>query len=457
VDLLRSTTSEEEIMKPFEAFGMDAAINRALADLMYTTPTPIQSRALPVALAGHDLIACAQTGSGKTAVFALPFLQRLATTRRDQPRRRSSPRGLVLVPTRELAIQVSAAFRRYGQHLHVNTAAAYGGVGYGAQVSALRGGVDIVVATPGRLLDLLARGDVRLDQVQYLVIDEADRMLDLGFLPQVRRVMTDGRIPAQGRQTLLFSATMPQQIAALAQDYLTAPKRVEAQAPNSAVSTIEQRLYPVAPTQKGALLAHLLRSETVESAIVFVRTRRRADGLSRLLNRAGVRNEAIHGDVSQNQRERTLAAFRQGRLRVLVATDVASRGLDIPHLSHVVNYDVPNLAEDYVHRIGRTGRAGRAGLAITLYSRTDEALWQAVEKLSATKLEPMRAEGFAYEPDTSTPELTRRQRAEAVAAAAPKRVMRPAGGSPKAIPPVTKQALTVRIADPMGFRGSARA
>jgi len=395
-------------MTTFASLGLAEPIQRALAELGHETPTAIQAEALPVALAGHDLIACAQTGSGKTAVFALPWLHAIAA---DPPRGRH-PVALVLVPTRELAIQVADAFQAYGRHLRFRVGAVYGGVGYGAQLQALSRGVDVLVATPGRLIDHLERGTARLDGVRYLVLDEADRMLDLGFLPQVRRVIDEGRVPRTGRQTLLFSATMPEQIARLAADYLDHPRRVEAHAPMTTVERIDQRFYPVAQDQKAQLLAHLLDAERVESALVFARTRHRANKLSKVLDRAGLANAALHSDVPQNKRERILGEFRRGGLKLLVATDVASRGLDIPHLSHVINFDVPSAAEDYVHRIGRTGRAGREGVAITLYSNTDEALWEAVEKLTGEKLPPTRVPGFPYIVDDSEPELTRRQRAE---------------------------------------------
>ncbi|MCC7018133.1 MAG: DEAD/DEAH box helicase [Ardenticatenales bacterium] len=415
-------------MTTFAELGLAEPVLRALAERDYTTPTPIQIDALPVALAKRDLIACAQTGSGKTAVFALPWLHhRHNDLQRNGGASGRQPEALVLVPTRELAIQVADAFAAYGKHVRFRVTAVYGGVGYGPQTTALTRGVDVLVATPGRLIDHLERGNVRLDGVKYLVLDEADRMLDLGFLPQVRRVLEDGRVPKAGRQTLLFSATMPPQIAALAKDYLHNPERVEVDAPNTAVDRIEQRLYPVAQDQKPELLARLLRDEEVEAAIVFCRTRRRADKLSKALSQAGLTNAAIHSDVAQNKREQILDAFRSGKLRLMIATDVASRGLDIPHLSHVINLDVPTMAEDYVHRIGRTGRAGRDGIAMTLYSHTDEALWQAVEALTGLKLAPITVPDFDYMIDDSEPLLTRRQQADR------NRVARAAGqGVPRA-------------------------
>ncbi len=406
-------------MTTFDSLGLAEPLLRALREREYSTPTDIQSGAIPIALRGQDVIACAQTGSGKTAVFALPWLQR----RIERGAGGRQPDALVLVPTRELAIQVAAAFQSYGQHVRFRVAAIYGGVGFQQQTDALRRGVDVLVATPGRLIDHLERGNVRLDGVTYLVLDEADRMLDLGFLPQVRRVLEDGRVPKAGRQTLLFSATMPPQIAALAADYLHDAERVEAHAPMTMVERIEQRFYPVAQDQKPDLLARLLRDEDVEAAIIFCRTRRRADKLSKALNQHGLKNAAIHSDVAQNKREQILGAFRKGELHILVATDVASRGLDIPHLSHVVNLDVPTMAEDYVHRIGRTGRAGRDGVAMTLYSNTDEALWQAVEALTGQTLPPTRLPDFDYLIDDSEPLLTRRQQADR------NRAARAAGGA----------------------------
>ncbi|MBK6770065.1 MAG: DEAD/DEAH box helicase [Ardenticatenales bacterium] len=436
-------------MTTFAELGLAEPVLRALAERDYTTPTPIQIDAIPVALDKRDLIACAQTGSGKTAVFALPWLHhRYNDLQRNAGSQGRQPEALVLVPTRELAIQVADAFAAYGKHVRFRVTAVYGGVGYGPQTTALTRGVDVLVATPGRLIDHLERGNVRLDGVKYLVLDEADRMLDLGFLPQVRRVLEDGRVPKAGRQTLLFSATMPPQIAALAKDYLHNPERVEVDAPNTAVDRIEQRLYPVAQDQKPELLARLLRDEEVEAALVFCRTRRRADKLSKALNQAGLTNAAIHSDVAQNKREQILDAFRSGKLRLMIATDVASRGLDIPHLSHVINLDVPTMAEDYVHRIGRTGRAGREGIAMTLYSHTDEALWQAVEALTGLKLPPIKVPDFDYMVDDSEPLLTRRQQADrnrvarAAGQGAPRargeRTRQPAGRAPVAGTPVAR-------------------
>lgn len=382
-------------MDSFETIGLCEPLLRALAAAQHVTPTPIQRAALPLALAGHDLIGCAQTGSGKTAAFLLPALQLWTQDTRARAQ------TLVLAPTRELAAQIEQHLTLYAKYLPVKSVAVFGGASMQSQIAGLRRGADIVIATPGRLEDLWQRGHVSLPRLKLVVLDEADRMLDMGFEPQVRAIL--GRLPRE-RQTLLFSATMPPAMERLAARYLRQPQRVEAEAPSSAVPTVDQVVHPVAPEQKQSLLLQLLQTMEADSILVFTRTKRGADRLHRALQRSGHDAERIHGDLSQGQRVRSLLRFRTGDTRVLVATDLAARGLDIPTISHVINYDVPQAAEDYVHRIGRTGRAGRAGQAVTLASRADEKYLRAIETLIGQRLCRRLVEDFAYTADLSTPQ-----------------------------------------------------
>jgi superfamily II DNA/RNA helicase len=330
---------------------------------------------VPLALAGRDIIGIAQTGTGKTAAFALPILHHLATKR--IPAERKSCRVLVLSPTRELSSQILDSFRAYGRHVAVTSALAIGGVPMGKQVRALLGGVDILVATPGRLLDLVQSNALRLNRVDYLVLDEADRMLDMGFIHDIRRIMA--KLPAQ-RQTLLFSATMPQAVAELAAAMLRNPAKVAVTPVASTVDRVIQRIVHVDRQGKSAVLADLLRDEPIDRALVFTRTKHGADKLVRGLGKASIRAEAIHGNKSQNQRERVLAAFRQGRLRILVATDIAARGIDVPEIAHVVNFDLPHTAEDYIHRIGRTARAEASGRATSFAAPEEHEQLRAIER-----------------------------------------------------------------------------
>ena len=363
-------------MNAFNEFGLAEPILRALAHEGYVIPTPIQSQAIPLLLARRDLIGIAQTGTGKTAAFALPILNRLA----EQHARRApkSCRVLVLSPTRELSSQILESFRTYGRHLRISSALAIGGVSMGPQVRALANGVDVLVATPGRLIDLMRSNALRLTEVETFVLDEADRMLDMGFIHDIRSIV--GKLPAR-RQTLLFSATMPADIAALARDMLTDPARVAVTPVASTAERVEQRVIHVERGGKAAMLAELLRREPVERALVFTRTKHGADKVVRGLLKSGFAAEAIHGNKSQNQRERVLAGFRDGRVRTLVATDIAARGIDVEGISHVINYDLPNIPESYVHRIGRTARAGAAGVAISLCSGEEVAYLRDIEKL----------------------------------------------------------------------------
>jgi superfamily II DNA/RNA helicase len=360
----------------FHDFGLAEPITRALSEEQYTTPTPIQSDAIPLVLAGRDIVGIAQTGTGKTAAFALPILNRLAAA----PRRADKKccRVLVLSPTRELSGQILDSFRAYGRHLRISSTLVIGGVPMGRQVRDLMNGLDVLVATPGRLLDLVRSNALRLNQVEVLVLDEADRMLDMGFIHDIRTIVA--KLPKE-RQTLLFSATMPREIADLAAQMLRDPARVAVTPVASTVERVEQRIILTDKAAKSTLLIEVLRGEPAGQALVFTRTKHGADKVVRSLNHAGIAAEAIHGNKSQNQRERVLNAFRAGKLRTLVATDIAARGIDVTGISHVVNYDLPNIPESYVHRIGRTARAGAAGLATSFCDHEERAFLRDIEKL----------------------------------------------------------------------------
>jgi len=361
----------------FQDFGLADPIARALRDENYHTPTPIQAQTIPLALAGRDVIGIAQTGTGKTAAFALPILHRLLAQRlKPQPK---APRVLVLSPTRELSGQILDSFNAYGRHIRVTSALAIGGVPMGRQVRALLPGVEILVATPGRLLDLVQSNALRLNQVEFLVLDEADRMLDMGFINDIRKIVA--KLPEK-RQTLFFSATMPKDIAELAAQMLHDPARVAVTPVSSTAERITQRIIQVDHTAKAAILAQILTQETIDRALVFTRTKHGADKVVKGLERAGIAANAIHGNKSQNHRERVLAAFRAGEIRTLVATDIAARGIDVDGISHVVNFDLPNVPETYVHRIGRTARAGAEGTAISLIAGGEEmAYLRDIERL----------------------------------------------------------------------------
>ncbi len=373
----------------FQALGLPPAILRALAEKNYTTPTPIQQQAIPLVLAGRDVLGGAQTGTGKTAAFSLPLLARLAgVTPPSGPRK---PRALVLVPTRELAVQVNESLRGYGRHLRMHTGMIFGGVGMGPQVDLLRRGVDILVATPGRLIDHLERGSVKLDAIEILVLDEADRMLDMGFLPAIKRIVA--KVPAK-RQTLLFSATFEPRIRGLAMEFLRSPAEVEVAARNTVASTIEHIAHPVDNSRKRELLTHLLATRFQERVLVFGKTKHGCNRLAEQLEESGIKASAIHGNKSQGQRQKALNEFKTGKCRVLVATDVAARGLDIPELPLVINYDLPMVAEDYVHRIGRTGRNGATGEAISLVAIDEGGLLSQVQKLLGKNVRQVIVEGF---------------------------------------------------------------
>lgn len=345
----------------FDKFNFTQNIQKALISSGYTIPTPIQEKAIPLVLEGKDLICCAQTGTGKTAAFALPMLQILDAEKTPRKFRRNI-KALVLTPTRELAQQVSDSFRTYGENSGIRNTVVYGGVSQRPQTEKLRKGVDVLIATPGRLLDLMQQKHINLDHIKILVLDEADRMLDMGFINDIRKIISF--IPAD-RQTLFFSATMPPEIIKLTKDILHHPEKIEITPDQPAVEAIKQEVYYVSRPNKKNLLLHLLKDASVSSALVFTRTRHAADMVSRHLNTAKINAEAIHSDKSQNARQRALNNFKLNHTRVLVATDIASRGIDIHKLSHVINYDLPDESETYVHRIGRTGRAGLAGVAVT--------------------------------------------------------------------------------------------
>ena len=368
------------------------ALLRAVAEQGYTQPTPIQAQAIPVVLAGRDLLGAAQTGTGKTAGFTLPLLQKLVEKANTSHSPARHPvRALIITPTRELAAQVEESVRTYGKYTSLKSALVYGGVGMQPQVDALRRGVDILVATPGRLLDHVQQKTVDLRQVQILVLDEADRMLDMGFIHDIRRILA--LLPAQ-RQNLLFSATFPEEIRKLAASFMRNPATVEVARRNTPAELVAQVAYPVQADQKRSLLAHLVKSNDWRQVLVFVRTKHGANRLAQQLLREGIEADAIHGNKAQSARTRTLAQFKAGSLRVLVATDIAARGLDIEALPHVVNYDMPHVAEDYVHRIGRTGRAGVEGEAVSLVSPEERPLLAAIEKLMNRKVEQRVVSGF---------------------------------------------------------------
>jgi ATP-dependent RNA helicase RhlE len=361
----------------FEAFGLRPEILRAVAEKNYTVPTPIQEKAIPFVLEGKDLLGCAQTGTGKTAAFALPILHRLQETPRNGNGRRPI-RTLVLTPTRELASQIAESFGSYGRHTGLKHGIVFGGVSQHPQAQALQRGIDILVATPGRLLDLMSQGLVNLRTVETFVLDEADRMLDMGFIHDIRRII--GQLPGK-RQTLFFSATMPGEIQGLADTILRNPVRVAVTPVATPAAAVEQRVHYVEKQEKIELLKHLLDDPSVKNALVFTRTKHGADGVTRQLARYKVRAEAIHGNKSQNAREKALGSFKRGLTRVLVATDIAARGLDIVDLSHVINFDLPNEPESYVHRIGRTGRAGASGIALSFCSFEERPFLAGIERL----------------------------------------------------------------------------
>jgi len=366
----------------FENLNLIEPILRALKTEGYTTPTPIQEQAIPIILRHQDLLGCAQTGTGKTAAFAIPMLQLLYQDRL-QHKEQKTIKALILTPTRELAIQINESFAAYGRHTGIKHTVIFGGVSQNPQVDTIRRGVDVLVATPGRLLDLMNQRIVHLDHVKMLVLDEADRMLDMGFVHDVKKIIA--KVPVK-RQTLFFSATMPNEIQQLANTILTNPEKVEVTPVSSTADTIQQELYYVEKNDKRSLLAHILKDKNIKTALVFTRTKHGADKVVKDLVKIGITAEAIHGNKSQNARQRALANFKNRTTRVLIATDIAARGIDIDDLTHVINYEIPNIPETYVHRIGRTGRAGASGIALTFCDQEELDFLKDIHKLIAKQI-----------------------------------------------------------------------
>jgi ATP-dependent RNA helicase RhlE len=393
-----SYVREGNRLKNFDSLELFEPLNRALAEQKYEHPTPIQSKTIPAALEGHDILGCAQTGPGKTAAFALPILDFIGQEKLEADPKR--PLALILAPTRELAIQIDDSFGRYGKHMRVRRALVYGGVGQLKQVNSLRKGPHVLVATPGRLLDLMNQKHVDLGDVEILVLDEADRMLDMGFLPDLKRIIA--KVP-DDRQSLFFSATMPPKISELAAAMLSKPVRVDVTPKETSVKSIDQQVYMVERSRKLACLRELLNGDKVESVIVFTKTKRGANNLCRRLESTGIQCAVIHGNKSQNARQNALDSFRKKQVKALVATDVAARGLDIERVTHVVNYDMPIEAESYVHRVGRTGRAGADGIAISLCTVDELDELRAIEKLLGKPLRTVDPDGLLKNARTATP------------------------------------------------------
>lgn len=372
----------------FNQFKLDSRLAKGIQQAGYTDPTPIQVAAIPAALAGHDLIATAQTGTGKTATFVLPMLHRLLSGPRN-----NKARALIVTPTRELAEQIHDNIRTLSAGTGIRSATIYGGVGAGSQIEALRRGVEILVACPGRLLDLIAQGHARLDGIEILVLDEADRMFDMGFLPDVRRIIKN--VPAR-RQTMLYSATFPTEVEKLANEVLTHPQRI-ALGLSRPAHTVSHALYPVPKHLKTALTFELLKRTATDSVLIFTRTKHRAARLAHQLTREGFKVTSLHSDRTQGQRQSALSGFKDGRYQIMVATDIAARGLDVESISHVINYDMPDTADAYIHRIGRTGRAERSGDAFTLVTEDDDEMIRALEKIMKQKLPRESLEDFNYD------------------------------------------------------------
>ncbi|HEY4953384.1 MAG TPA: DEAD/DEAH box helicase [Gemmatimonadaceae bacterium] len=384
-----------EALTMFAELGLIPELLDAVRDAGYTKPTPIQGVAIPLALRGRDLIGLAQTGTGKTAGFTLPIIQRLleGTRHEEKETRTHRVRALILTPTRELCVQVEESFRKYGRHSDIRTVSIYGGVPLDPQTQKLKKGVDVVVATPGRLLDHMERQNVVFDDLEILVLDEADRMLDMGFAPQLNRIVAD--VPRY-RQTLLFSATMPPEVEALARKYLRKPLVVQVGRRSEAASTVTHAVYPVPREKKTELLAELLKNEALDSVLIFSRTKHGADRVVKHLAGKGIAATAMHADKSQGERTRALDDFKSGKIRVLVATDIAQRGLDVSGISHVINYDVPQQPEDYVHRIGRTGRAAATGDAFTFMSPDEIAMVRTIERVIGQQIPRISVPGYDF-------------------------------------------------------------
>jgi ATP-dependent RNA helicase RhlE len=420
----------------FDSLGLAPALLRALADYGYTKPTPIQAAAIPPALEGRDLLAAAQTGTGKTAAFALPLLQKLSTSGQTMTRR---PRALILTPTRELAAQIHENIRDYSKFVQVSATTIFGGVSMGPQINALRRGVDIVIATPGRLIDHMQQRTLDLSGVETLILDEADRMLDMGFLPALKRILQS--VPKK-RQTMLFSATFAPAIKTLAMEFMHNAREISVSAPNTVTALVSHQVHPVDAAKKRDLLLHVLSQDSRRQTLVFSRTKHGADKLVTFLNASGLRTAAIHGNKSQNARTRALSDFKSGRVTVLVATDIAARGIDIEQLPIVINFDLPSVSEDYVHRIGRTGRAGLEGLALSLVSHDESGLLFDIRKLLKQDIAitpvagyepsaPLRLDAGAPRPKQGGGGGQRQQQSRAPRQGKPAGAARPTGYAPQ--------------------------
>ncbi len=413
----------------FEQLEISAPILSALKKEGYTHPTPIQEKSIPIVLEGNDLLACAQTGTGKTAAFSIPILMQLSENK-HQGRRKI--RALIVTPTRELAIQIGESLDAYGSELNLKNTVIFGGVSQNPQVSQLQKGVDILVATPGRLLDLIGQGEISLKDLEVFVLDEADRMLDMGFIHDVRKLLK--LIPTK-RQSLFFSATMPPQIVELANTILKNPSKVEVTPVSSTAETIQQEIYLVEKQNKNALLLHLLKNPKIETALVFTRTKHGADKVAKFLTKNGVKAEAIHGNKAQNARQRALTNFKNKSIRVLVATDIAARGIDVDELAFVVNFEIPNVAETYVHRIGRTGRAGNEGKAVSFVEQDEVAYLRDIEKLINQKIPVNKEHPFVpetpFDMSAKAPKKVQQQRPARTARPAPAQAAKKAPRSNK--------------------------
>jgi ATP-dependent RNA helicase RhlE len=375
-------------------------IQQALTEEGYKSPTPIQQQAIPIILEGTDLVGCAQTGTGKTAAFAIPIINSLHRLVGSSAKRKLI-RTLVVTPTRELAIQIDESFNTYGKYTNIRSMVIFGGVSQVPQVDQLKKGIDILIATPGRLLDLHKQGFIDLDHLHFLVLDEADQMLDMGFINDVKKIV---KLTPDNRQTLLFSATMPMTIRELADTFLTKPKYVSVDPVSSTAEKVNQKIYFVGKEDKRKLLYHIIRNDKIESVLVFTRTKHGADNVVKALKKNGVTAEAIHGDKSQNARQRVLEAFKNKEISVLVATDIAARGIDIESLPYVINFDIPNISETYVHRIGRTGRAGNTGLAISFCAKDEQPYWKDIEKLIKISVKVEKEHPYPYTDEEPNPD-----------------------------------------------------
>ena len=390
----------------FKELGIIAPILRALEDQGYTTPTPIQEKTIPILLRGKDLLGCAQTGTGKTAAFAIPILQHIYQSKQGY-RSKAKIRALVVTPTRELAIQIGESFSAYGRYTGVRNTVIYGGVKQGAQTQALSRGVDILVATPGRLLDLMQQGYISLRDIEFSVLDEADHMLDMGFIHDIRKIIA--KLPAK-RQSLFFSATMPPAIISLSQKILGNPEKVTIKPGQATAERVKQAVYYVSKKNKTKLLIHLLKTDSIDSTLVFSRTKHGANKIVRLLTNAGINADAIHGNKSQGARQRALGEFKRGHTNVLVATDIAARGIDVEELSLVVNYDLPNVPETYIHRIGRTGRASASGIAISFCDTEEKPYLRDIQRLISQVVPVVKEHPYVPNPLEETVETTQPSR-----------------------------------------------